>query len=229
MDPVAPRSGRRRRRIARALIALVLILVVAPLACVELAYQIEIARIPERPESPAPSFAPLVVRAAAVHLFDTPDPQMTPIYPWTLLIAIGKARLAGALPRLTPEALAATQVLRTGNFAAGRSTIDNTVLSIWISRHLSAREAICVALSKLPFGLQTSGIESAARLLGKSSADLDAGEVAQLLAMYRPRPLNMGISVREMRDGLLRKMHAQGVIDEATMQAAMEQDVRRFK
>jgi len=43
--------------------------------------------------------------------------------------------------------------------------------------------------------------------------------------MYPDRPERL----RAPRDALLRKLHDHGLIDEPTMQAAMERDVRRFK
>jgi hypothetical protein len=233
VDPITPRSNRRRRRVLRALAGLAAFLVVVPLAAIELAYQIEIARIPERPPSPAPSFPPLLARSLAVQLFDTPDPEMTPTYPWTPLVAVVRMRL-GAKPRLTPEALAARQVLRTGQVHRRQiwSTIDEAVLAIWISRHLSAPEAISVALSKMPFGLETSGVESAARrFFGKSAADLDAGEIAELLAVSTAPDFRLRHreGLRGARDSLLSKLQAHGVIDEPTTMAAMQRDVRRIK
>jgi hypothetical protein len=233
VDPVAPPSRRRRRRLLRALVAVAAFLVVVPLAAIELAYQIEIARIPERPPAPAPSFPPLVVRSLAVQLFDTPDPEMTPIYPWSPPIAIARVKL-GARPRLTPEGLAASEVLR-GAEPRVRShvwrTIDRVVLATWISRHLSAREAICVALSKMFFAPGTVGIAAAARrFFGKSPDDLDAGEIAELVASgAKPSMLLDWPDLRQSRDGLLSKLRAHGVIDEPTMLAAMARDVRRIK
>jgi hypothetical protein len=236
VDPVAPPSRRRRRRLLRALVLVAALLVVMPLVVIEVAYQIEIARIPERPPDPAPSsLPPLVVRAFAVQLFDTADPQMTPIYPWTPLFAL--ARLRRHAGRLTPEIVAArwTLALDASQVKDRRSNlwwaIDNWVLATWISRHLSAREAIAIALSETAFGQGTVGIGSAARhFLDKSAEDLDAGETALLLALSaRPKLREQPDRLRESRDALLRKLHAHGVIDEPTMLAAMKHDIRRFK
>jgi hypothetical protein len=218
----------------RALAAVAAFLVVVPLAVIELAYQIEIARIPERPLSPTPSFPPLIVRSLAVQRFDTPDPEMTPtFYPWTPLVAMLRIP-PGGKSRLTPGALAAFEVLRTQQVHRRHiwSNIDEAVLAIWISRHLSAREAISVALSKMPFGLETSGVESAARrFFGKSAVDLDAGEIAELLAVSTAPNFHLRRpdALRGARDSLLRNLQAHGVIDESTTTAAMKRDVRRIK
>jgi len=233
VDPVAPPQRRRRKRVVRALVIAALVVTIVPLAALELGYQIEIARIPERPPDPVPSLPPLVVRSLGVQLFDTPDPQMKPIYPWTPLIALARVYL-GARPRLTPETLAATQVLRSGQRQARnlRRQIEESVMATWVSRHLPAREALSVALSQMYFAPDVTGIAAAARhFFDKSVEDLDAGEIAALIAWtanpstYRNRPDRL----RDSRDALLRKLHDHGLIDEPTMQAAMERDVRRFK
>jgi hypothetical protein len=231
MDPVAPPQKRRRRRALRALFAVAAFLLIVPVACIEVAYRIELARIPERPPSPAPLLPPLVVRSAGVQLFDTPDPEMTPIYPWTLPIALATIHL-GRTPPLTPEALAASAVLRSGHHRPHLWwAIDSGVLATWISRHLSAREAICVALSEMTFAGGTYGIEAAARrIFDKSPQDLDAGEIAELLALsHQPAFADRPDKLRASRDGVLRRLHLHGVIDEPTMLAATKRDVRRFK
>ncbi|TMB28211.1 MAG: hypothetical protein E6J61_18555 [Deltaproteobacteria bacterium] len=235
MDPVAPPSRRRRWRLVRALVITALLVTIGPLLALELGYQVEIARIPERPPDPPPSLPPLVVRSLGVQLFDTPDPRMTPIYPWTPFIGLARFYL-GARPHLIPEELAARQVMRS----AGRPQpptklqrlIEVAALATWISRHLSAREAISVALSQAHFAPDVVGIAAAARrFFDKSLEELDAGEIAALIAgsagpsMYPDRPERL----RAPRDALLRKLHDHGLIDEPTMQAAMERDVRRFK
>jgi len=231
VDPVAPPSRRRRKRVVRALVIAVLVVTIVPLIALELGYQIEIARIPERPPDPAPSLPRLVVRSLGVQLFDTPDPEMTPIYPWSPLIALARVYL-GERPNMTPAPLAARVTLGK---SIRRShlwwAIDNEVLAIWISRHLTAGEAISVALSEMSFGGQTSGIVAAARrFLDKSVEDLDAGEVSELLALsYRRSLLARPDELRRSRDAILRKLRAAGVIDEPTLQAALQQDVRRFK
>jgi len=218
----------------RAFLIVAAVVAVVPLPALELAYQIEIARIPDRPPDPAPSLPPLVVRSLGVQLFDTPDPQMKPIYPWTPLIALVKVYL-GARPRLTPEALAARQVLRSAGQSQSRSqlrrSIDETVLATWISRHLTAGEAISVALSEMTFGLESAGIDAAARrFFGKSVEDLDAGEVATLLALSQQTSLvDRTEQLRKARDGILRRLRAGGVIDEPTLQEATQQEIRRFK
>ena len=157
---------------------------------------------------------------------------MTRIYPWMPLVAIARVQLGGK-PRLTPEALAASALLRSGQHRPQLWwTIDGGVLATWISRHLSAREAICVALSEMPFGLETSGIESAARrFFGKSAADLDAGEIAELLALSNAPGFRLRHpdALRGARDGLLLRLQAHGVIDEPTRMAAIQRDVRRIK
>ena len=203
-----------------------------PLVALELGYQIEIARIPERPPDPVPSLPPLVVRSLGVQLFDTPDPEMTPIYPWTPVIAIAKDHL-GDRPRPTPEAFAARVVLRPAHPGSNlRRLIEESVMATWISRHLSAREAISVGLSQMYFAPDVTGIAAAARhFFDKSVEDIDAGEVAALIAwsagpsMFRNHPDRL----RASRDALLRKLHDQRVIDQPTLQAALQQDVRRFK
>jgi len=197
----------------------------------ELGYQIEIARIRERPPDPVPSLPPLAVRSLGVQIFDTPDPQMRPIHPWTPVIAVAR----GYRGNLTPEALAASVLLGESQRSIRRSNvwwaIDNAVLATWISRHLTAREAISVALAGMNFGAPTPGIEAAARrFFEKSAQDLDAGEVAALLALsQQPSLADRAEDLRKARDGLLRRLRTAGVIDEPTMQAAMEGDVRRFK
>jgi Transglycosylase len=231
VDPVAPPQRRRRKRIVRALVIAALVVAIVPLVALELGYQIEIARIAERPPDPVPSFPPLLVRSLAVQLFDTPDPQMTPIHPWTPVIAMAR----GYRGNLTPEALVASILLGKSQGSHRRSNtrwaIDNGVLATWISRHLTAREAISVALSEMNFGRETAGIDAAARrFFEKSAHDLDAGEVAALLALsHRTSLADRPEELRKARDGLLRRLRAAEVIDEPTMQAAMERDVRRFK
>jgi hypothetical protein len=232
VNPVVLRSGRRRRRVLRALVVLVLLVVVVPPVCVELGYQIEIARIPERPPSPVPPLPRLLVQSLAVQLFDTAEPEMTTVYPWTPFVALARMK-ARARPRLTPEALAASETLRQSTAVRTKMQrmLDRAVLATWISRHLSANEALRVALWQMSFGRDLAGIDAAARrFFGKSAQDLDAGEIAELLAVSQyPAIVEHPERLRESRDDLLRKLHAYGVIDESTMAATMERDVRRFK
>ena len=136
---------------------------------------------------------------------------------------------------MTAEAYAARAVLRTAQERVPRPqiwwTIDNVVLATWISRHLSAPEALSVALSQMPFTPRIAGIDPAARqLFAKSPDDLDAEETAELLALSsQPLLVENPEELRKSRDALLRKLHVHGVIDEPTMLAAMQRDVRRFK
>jgi membrane peptidoglycan carboxypeptidase len=81
------------------------------------------------------------------------------------------------------------------------------------------------------FGQGDFGIDAAARrYFGKTPQDLDAGEIAELLAVSPNAAIgNHPEKARASRDGLLHKLHEYGVIDEPTMLAAIERDVRRFK
>jgi hypothetical protein len=218
--------ARRSRRARRCLIALTLVLL-SPLALLEGAYRYELRAVPERPPAPVPQFPPLVLHAAALEWLGSPTAQGEPIYPWTVVRA-----LAG-LPwmnfrdfrRNSDELLASALLVwsgpRRGNL---RRLFALWALTTWISRHLTAEQALSACVATTPwFGSGTHGlIEAADRFVGKPADQLDAEEIARLFTLTRSPSERRSHPDRwrAARDVLLRDLHQHGFIDEATLLAA---------
>jgi hypothetical protein len=64
--------------------------ILAPLACLELAYRIELTTIAERPPTPIAPLPPLVMQVAALELLRARTPETRAIYPWTAAMAVAR-------------------------------------------------------------------------------------------------------------------------------------------
>ncbi|MGE5049143.1 MAG: hypothetical protein ACM3PC_11270, partial [Deltaproteobacteria bacterium] len=149
-----------KRSPARWLLAAVLVLL-SPMACIEAAYRIELTRVPERPPEPLPELPSLLIQAAAVDMTGAASPQTRGIYPWTALSALARVASGGSVDaRMTPSSLAAQRLLlESGREVRGhlRWTAANLALTVWISRHLTAEQAMATALSTMSFGRDAPG------------------------------------------------------------------------
>jgi hypothetical protein len=206
-------------------------LILVPLACLELAYRIELSRITERPPTPIEPLPPLIMRVAALGLLPTSEPETHPIYPWTAVAAV--ARLAWRMgpagssgsPPLTSAMNASFLAAKTLLLSSGKRrghvqwVFANWALSTWISRHLTGEEALSTAVATMSFGPGTHGLrDGAQRLFGKRVEQLDAEEVARLMVLSRsPGWYRQPDKWRSARDYLLERMRRNGIIDDATL------------
>jgi membrane peptidoglycan carboxypeptidase len=165
-----------------------------------------------------------VLHAAALRLLRTPTPEARPIYPWTAVASIVRLfwnHAESSSGRPSASGLAAKTLL--GASATRRSqlrwTVDNLVLTTWVSRHLTAEEALSAALESWAFGAETRGVRDAAeRYAGKRVDQLSPEEVARLVVLASEPSLRAHPDKwRLRRDGLLNELHAHRFIDDATL------------
>jgi penicillin-binding protein 1C len=204
------------------------VVLLSPMACIEAAYRAELARVPERPPEPLPELPPMLIRAGGLDMIGTSAPETRGIYPWTLLLAL--ARIASGREvdaRLTPSSLAARALLlESGREVRGplRWTAANLALTVWISRHLSAEEAMASALATMSFGPDTPGAEDAAlRYMHRPLRQLDPADTAALIVLARDPSgmLRHRDRWRAARDSLLRRLAGDGVTSEQVLRRAL--------
>jgi Transglycosylase len=196
-------------------------LILVPLACLELAYRIELSWITERPPTPIAPLPPLVMRVAALGLLPTSGVETHPIYPWTAVAAIARVAWRKEPPAMSASYLAARNLLSSSGKWRGHVqwVFANWALTTWISRHLTGEEALSTAVATMSFGPGTHGLrDGAQRLFGKRVEQLDAEEVARLMVLTRsPGWYRQPDKWRHARDYLLEQMRRDGIIDDATL------------
>lgn len=220
----------RKRRTGRWLAAVCVagVAVVAiPTAIVEVAYRVELGRLPRPPAAPRLLAGP-VSQTLSLELMGSPTARVAPIWPWHVVGFLALAFTHDLLRPFPATQDALRRVMMSGNTApklllhgiavsvlhsAGGKTsfFRSFAFEMWMSRHWSGEEVVAAwAESNLL-------AERARSLFGKDLPALEPGELAGVIALTRvPSARRSPEGWERARENLLGRMHQAGLIDEAT-------------
>jgi hypothetical protein len=220
--------GRLGCAVRAGLVAIILV-VLGSVGCVELVYRAAVHGIPRMPEAPASAVAAPLDRKLWAYFDGSPVCEMEPIYPWRVVWWIGKAAVGSpsSLPGFNIAGTVASMHLQSV-FGAGREAsmhIRGFSLTIWVSRHFSASQAVAYWASRAPGARGARGLDQAsATLFGKSPNDIRTSQLALLLAVsWNPEgndPWCYPARAVELRARALQQLAQRGAVSEAEHQAA---------
>ena len=216
-------------RVGRIACVVVLVVGVGGVGCVELAYRTVLHGIPTTPEVPSTQVVAPLERTLWGYLDGTSTPEMRPIYPWRVALWIGRA-IVGE-PSVLPGFNIAGTVASMHLQSLGRSSRELTAhfrgfsLIIWVSRHLSASQAVSYWATRVRGPRGSSGLYEASRLLfGESPDRIRMSQLALLLAVSwnpdRNDPWCHPERISELRTRALDQLVRAGVLSETDRSTA---------
>jgi hypothetical protein len=215
----------------RVVVVVVIVLALGSSACVELVYRAALRGIPRMPEAPSRAVAPPLERKIWAYLDGSPTFDMKAIYPWRVVMWIGKAVVGRGsfLPGFNIAGTVASMHLQSV-FGLGRDASMHArgmSLTIWVSRHFSASQAVSYWASRTPGPRGAQGLEQASSMLfGRSPDEITTPQLALLLAVSwdpeRNDPWCYPSRATDLRARALQQLARRGGVSEGERHAAEE-------
>ncbi len=221
----------RRRRLGcavRVALAAAIVLTLGSTGCVELVYQVAICGIPRMPQAPSSTVAPPLERKLWAYLDGSPTPDMRAIYPWHVVMWIGKAvvRSPSSLPGFNIAGTVASMHLQSLHSPRREAAmhVQGFSLTMWVSRHFSASQAVSYWATNTPGPRDAMGLYQASSMLfGRSPEEITTPQLALLLAVSwnpeRNDPWCYPPRATELRARALQHLARAGVVSEAERRA----------
>ncbi len=178
--------------------AVLILIVLLPLCAIEAIYRVRLASIPLRPAiTTTPRLYP--VHRVAWEWDEAAPMIMDPVWPWTIVDDLASGPRRGRRGDTIAYRVAELHIaeLRQGGLVPPRSKphwLTPWMLAIWVSRHMTAEQAIVWYLDHAHYGRGARGIEEASAVFfGRRPAQLGWAEAALVPGMLlSPRRYDPG-------------------------------------